>query len=167
MTIFNCPNILFSSGGWKCYKLRRLYFIWVCRDIESFRWFADLLCMLHDKVMGVAWKGYCQWMLSMSTPCNAIEKDIFAQNRQAPAVLLLGVPNSDSIFGPAHTNWVSDTRISLHSTAMYQWSGQLPVKFMRWKKKVQVGEFEWPLAFWLVDRLRREGDLQFKSTVAS
>jgi len=56
MAIFNYPDILFSSDGWKCYKLRRLYFIWVCRDIESFRWFADLLCMLHNKVMGVAWR---------------------------------------------------------------------------------------------------------------
>uniref|UniRef100_A0A8C5LBX3 NADPH oxidase 4 n=1 Tax=Jaculus jaculus TaxID=51337 RepID=A0A8C5LBX3_JACJA len=36
---------------WKPYKLRRLYFIWVCRDIQSFRWFADLLCMLHSKVI--------------------------------------------------------------------------------------------------------------------
>jgi len=56
MIIFNSPNISFSSDGWKCYKLRRLYFIWVCRDVESFRWFADLLCMLHNKVIGVAWK---------------------------------------------------------------------------------------------------------------
>lgn len=54
--IFNYPHILFSSDGWKCYKLRRLYFIWVCRDIESFRWFADLLCTLHNKVMGVVWR---------------------------------------------------------------------------------------------------------------
>ncbi|GCB76588.1 hypothetical protein scyTo_0018355, partial [Scyliorhinus torazame] len=35
---------------WKQYKLRRLYFIWVCREIQSFLWFADLLCILHDKV---------------------------------------------------------------------------------------------------------------------
>ncbi|ELK00436.1 NADPH oxidase 4 [Pteropus alecto] len=34
---------------WKPYKLRRLYFIWVCRNIQSFRWFADLLCVLHNK----------------------------------------------------------------------------------------------------------------------
>nr|XP_021521314.1 NADPH oxidase 4 isoform X2 [Aotus nancymaae] len=34
---------------WKPYKLRRLYFIWVCRDIQSFCWFADLLCVLHNK----------------------------------------------------------------------------------------------------------------------
>ncbi|XP_042316885.1 NADPH oxidase 4 [Sceloporus undulatus] len=35
---------------WKCYKIRRLYFIWVCRDIQSFHWFADLLCKLHQKL---------------------------------------------------------------------------------------------------------------------
>ncbi|XP_015670197.1 NADPH oxidase 4 [Protobothrops mucrosquamatus] len=35
---------------WKPYKLRRLYFIWVCRDILSFHWFADLLCKLHNKL---------------------------------------------------------------------------------------------------------------------
>uniref|UniRef100_A0A8C9F578 NADPH oxidase 4 n=1 Tax=Pavo cristatus TaxID=9049 RepID=A0A8C9F578_PAVCR len=40
----------YPNDGWKCYKLRRLYFIWVCRDVESFRWFADLLCMLHNKL---------------------------------------------------------------------------------------------------------------------
>ncbi|XP_054999242.1 NADPH oxidase 4 isoform X1 [Sorex araneus] len=34
---------------WKLYKLRRLYFIWVCRDIHSFHWFADLICVLHNK----------------------------------------------------------------------------------------------------------------------
>ncbi|XP_053165386.1 NADPH oxidase 4 isoform X3 [Hemicordylus capensis] len=36
--------------GWECYKLRRLYFIWVCRDIRSFCWFADLLCKVHNKL---------------------------------------------------------------------------------------------------------------------
>ncbi|KAJ7320057.1 hypothetical protein JRQ81_019568 [Phrynocephalus forsythii] len=36
--------------GWEGYKLRRLYFIWVCRDVQAFCWFADLLCRLHDKL---------------------------------------------------------------------------------------------------------------------
>ncbi|XP_026562558.1 NADPH oxidase 4 [Pseudonaja textilis] len=35
---------------WNHYKLRRLYFIWVCRDILSFHWFADLLCKVHSKL---------------------------------------------------------------------------------------------------------------------
>ncbi|XP_003129793.2 NADPH oxidase 4 isoform X2 [Sus scrofa] len=39
----------YPKDDWKPYKLRRLYFIWVCRDIQSFRWFADLLCVLHNK----------------------------------------------------------------------------------------------------------------------
>ncbi|XP_067141853.1 NADPH oxidase 4-like [Centruroides vittatus] len=28
-------------------KMQRLHFIWVCREIETFLWFADLLCDLH------------------------------------------------------------------------------------------------------------------------
>uniref|UniRef100_A0ACB8FHD8 NADPH oxidase 4 n=1 Tax=Sphaerodactylus townsendi TaxID=933632 RepID=A0ACB8FHD8_9SAUR len=35
---------------WKCYKLQRLYFVWVCRDIRYFHCFADLLCSLHNKL---------------------------------------------------------------------------------------------------------------------
>ncbi|XP_038674554.1 NADPH oxidase 4 isoform X2 [Scyliorhinus canicula] len=40
----------YPKDDWKQYKLRRLYFIWVCREIQSFLWFADLLCILHDKL---------------------------------------------------------------------------------------------------------------------
>ncbi|CAI9580457.1 unnamed protein product, partial [Staurois parvus] len=32
------------------YKLQRLYFIWICRDVQAFLWFADLLCVLHKKL---------------------------------------------------------------------------------------------------------------------
>uniref|UniRef100_A0A8C4RR12 NADPH oxidase 4 n=1 Tax=Erpetoichthys calabaricus TaxID=27687 RepID=A0A8C4RR12_ERPCA len=35
---------------WRHYKLRRLYFIWVCREIRSFYWFTDLLGALHHKL---------------------------------------------------------------------------------------------------------------------
>ncbi|XP_012861650.1 NADPH oxidase 4 [Echinops telfairi] len=38
----------YPKDNW-LYRLRRLYFIWVCREIQSFRWFADLLCVLHNK----------------------------------------------------------------------------------------------------------------------
>ncbi|KPP64420.1 NADPH oxidase 4-like, partial [Scleropages formosus] len=37
-------------GDWQHYKLRRLYFVWVCRELGSFYWFADLLCGLHQKL---------------------------------------------------------------------------------------------------------------------
>ncbi|XP_071800889.1 NADPH oxidase 4-like [Asterias amurensis] len=31
-------------------KLRRLYFIWVCRSVSSFDWFADCIAQLHKKL---------------------------------------------------------------------------------------------------------------------
>ncbi|XP_063049495.1 NADPH oxidase 4 [Engraulis encrasicolus] len=36
--------------GWRQYRLRRLYFVWVCRELPAFYWFADLLCSLHNKL---------------------------------------------------------------------------------------------------------------------
>ncbi|KAM4742536.1 NADPH oxidase 4 [Anableps anableps] len=36
--------------GWKGFRLQRLYFVWVCREIQSFYWFAELLCALHQKL---------------------------------------------------------------------------------------------------------------------
>ncbi|KAM4628165.1 NADPH oxidase 4 isoform 2-T2 [Polymixia lowei] len=36
--------------GWMGFRLRRLYFVWVCRELQSFYWFAELLCALHHKL---------------------------------------------------------------------------------------------------------------------
>ncbi|KAL7825475.1 hypothetical protein AOLI_G00326820 [Acnodon oligacanthus] len=36
--------------GCRQYKLQRLYFVWVCRDLQCFYWFAELLCGLHHKL---------------------------------------------------------------------------------------------------------------------
>ncbi|XP_010892023.2 NADPH oxidase 4 isoform X1 [Esox lucius] len=36
--------------GWRRFRLRRLYFVWVCRELQSFYWFAELLCALHRKL---------------------------------------------------------------------------------------------------------------------
>lgn len=36
--------------GWTGFKLQRLYFVWVCREVQSFCWVADLLCALHQKL---------------------------------------------------------------------------------------------------------------------
>ncbi|RVE64629.1 hypothetical protein OJAV_G00127860 [Oryzias javanicus] len=35
---------------WKSFRLQRLYFVWVCRELQSFYWFAELLCALHEKL---------------------------------------------------------------------------------------------------------------------
>lgn len=42
--------VVCCSDDWCQYKLKRLYFVWICRDIQSFYWFADLLCGLHERV---------------------------------------------------------------------------------------------------------------------
>ncbi|XP_058490256.1 NADPH oxidase 4 [Solea solea] len=36
--------------GWEGFRLQRLYFVWVCRELHSFYWFAELLCALHHKL---------------------------------------------------------------------------------------------------------------------
>ncbi|XP_014842911.1 PREDICTED: NADPH oxidase 4 [Poecilia mexicana] len=36
--------------GWRGFRLQRLYFVWVCRELQSFYWFAELLCALHQKL---------------------------------------------------------------------------------------------------------------------
>ncbi|XP_068601493.1 NADPH oxidase 4 [Brachionichthys hirsutus] len=36
--------------GWPGFRLQRLYFVWVCRELQSFYWFAELLCAVHHKL---------------------------------------------------------------------------------------------------------------------
>uniref|UniRef100_A0AAQ5ZN33 NADPH oxidase 4 n=1 Tax=Amphiprion ocellaris TaxID=80972 RepID=A0AAQ5ZN33_AMPOC len=38
------------GDGWTGFRLQRLYFVWVCRELQSFYWFAELLCALHHKL---------------------------------------------------------------------------------------------------------------------
>uniref|UniRef100_A0A673BVX8 FAD-binding FR-type domain-containing protein n=1 Tax=Sphaeramia orbicularis TaxID=375764 RepID=A0A673BVX8_9TELE len=40
----------YPNDGWTGFRLQRLYFVWVCRELQSFYWFAELLCALHHKV---------------------------------------------------------------------------------------------------------------------
>uniref|UniRef100_A0A8C2DZ69 NADPH oxidase 4 n=1 Tax=Cyprinus carpio TaxID=7962 RepID=A0A8C2DZ69_CYPCA len=61
--LLNCPSVSSFENhpftlttvspfvdDWRQYKLKRLYFVWVCRDLQSFYWFADLLCGLHERL---------------------------------------------------------------------------------------------------------------------
>uniref|UniRef100_A0A8C6TZR1 NADPH oxidase 4 n=1 Tax=Neogobius melanostomus TaxID=47308 RepID=A0A8C6TZR1_9GOBI len=52
--------------GWTGVKLRRLYFVWVCRELQSFYWFADLLCALHQKLWRENRPDYFNLMLYVS-----------------------------------------------------------------------------------------------------
>ncbi|XP_064361220.1 NADPH oxidase 4 isoform X4 [Dromaius novaehollandiae] len=83
--------------GWKCYKLRRLYFIWVCRDIESFRWFADLLCMLHNKLWQENRPDYINIQLYLSQT-DGIQKIIGKKYQALNSRLLIGRPRWKLLF---------------------------------------------------------------------
>ncbi|KAJ7423811.1 NADPH oxidase 4 [Pitangus sulphuratus] len=83
--------------GWKCYKLRRLYFIWVCRDIESFRWFADLLCMLHNKLWQENRPDYINIQLYLSQT-DGIQKIIGEKYQALNSRLLIGRPQWKLLF---------------------------------------------------------------------
>uniref|UniRef100_A0AAQ5WYC5 FAD-binding FR-type domain-containing protein n=1 Tax=Amphiprion ocellaris TaxID=80972 RepID=A0AAQ5WYC5_AMPOC len=41
---------IYPNDGWTGFRLQRLYFVWVCRELQSFYWFAELLCALHHKL---------------------------------------------------------------------------------------------------------------------
>uniref|UniRef100_A0A8B9D324 NADPH oxidase 4 n=1 Tax=Anser brachyrhynchus TaxID=132585 RepID=A0A8B9D324_9AVES len=83
--------------GWKRYKLRRLYFIWVCRDVESFRWFADLLCMLHDKLWQENRPDYINIQLYLSQT-DGIQKIIGEKYQALNSRLLIGRPRWKLLF---------------------------------------------------------------------
>lgn len=51
---------------WSGFRLRRLYFVWVCRELQAFSWFADLLCALHHKLWRENRPDYFNLMLFVS-----------------------------------------------------------------------------------------------------
>lgn len=50
LLVSSLPPCCARRDGWKGFRLQRLYFVWVCREFQSFYWFAELLCALHHKV---------------------------------------------------------------------------------------------------------------------
>lgn len=52
------------DGDWTRFRLQRLYFVWVCRELQSFYWFAELLCSVHHKVR--AWSTCCSSSMIIS-----------------------------------------------------------------------------------------------------
>ncbi|XP_021534770.1 NADPH oxidase 4 isoform X1 [Mirounga angustirostris] len=82
---------------WKPYKLRRLYFIWVCRDIQSFRWFADLLCVLHNKFWQENRPDYVNIQLYLSQT-DGIQKIIGEKYQALNSRLFIGRPRWKLLF---------------------------------------------------------------------
>ncbi|XP_072466703.1 NADPH oxidase 4 isoform X2 [Notamacropus eugenii] len=82
---------------WRPYKLRRLYFIWVCRDIKSFQWFADLLCVLHNKLWQENRPDYVNIQLYLSQT-DGIQKIIGERYQALNSRLFIGRPRWKLLF---------------------------------------------------------------------
>ncbi|XP_074160794.1 NADPH oxidase 4 isoform X3 [Sminthopsis crassicaudata] len=82
---------------WRPYKLRRLYFIWVCRDIQSFHWFADLLCVLHNKLWQENRPDYVNIQLYLSQT-DGIQKIIGEKYQALNSRLFIGRPRWKLLF---------------------------------------------------------------------
>ncbi|XP_003780882.1 NADPH oxidase 4 isoform X2 [Otolemur garnettii] len=87
----------YPKDDWKPYKLRRLYFIWVCRDIQSFCWFADLLCMLHNKFWHENRPDYVNIQLYLSQT-DGIQKIIGEKYHALNSRLHIGRPRWKLLF---------------------------------------------------------------------
>ncbi|XP_067842432.1 NADPH oxidase 4 isoform X3 [Heptranchias perlo] len=88
----------YPKDDWKQYKLRRLYFIWVCREIQSFLWFADLLCVLHEKLWQENRPDYLNIQLYLSRT-DGIQKLIGEKYQALNSRLIIGKPRLKLLFG--------------------------------------------------------------------
>ncbi|XP_075054800.1 NADPH oxidase 4 [Mixophyes fleayi] len=82
---------------WAEYKLRRLYFVWICRDIQSFLWFADLLCTLHKKLWQENRPDYLNIQLYLSQT-DGIQKIIGEKYQALNSRLIIGRPRWKLLF---------------------------------------------------------------------
>uniref|UniRef100_A0AC11BZA7 NADPH oxidase 4 n=1 Tax=Ovis aries TaxID=9940 RepID=A0AC11BZA7_SHEEP len=87
----------YPKDDWKPYKLRRLYFIWVCRDIQSFHWFADLLCVLYNKFWQENRPDYVNIQLYLSQT-DGIQKIIGEKYQALNSRLFIGRPRWKLLF---------------------------------------------------------------------
>ncbi|XP_075402548.1 NADPH oxidase 4 isoform X2 [Tenrec ecaudatus] len=83
--------------GWEAFKLRRLYFIWVCRDMQSFRWFADLLCVVHNKFWQENRPDFVNIQLYLSQT-DGIQKIIGEKYQALNSRLFIGRPRWKALF---------------------------------------------------------------------
>ncbi|KAM9320794.1 NADPH oxidase 4 [Gastrophryne carolinensis] len=83
--------------NWRAYKLQRLYFIWICRDIQAFLWFADLLCTLHRKLWQENRPDYLNIKLYLSLP-HGIQNIIGEKYQALNSRLTIGRPRWKLLF---------------------------------------------------------------------
>ncbi|KAG7470910.1 hypothetical protein MATL_G00118950 [Megalops atlanticus] len=82
---------------WQRYKLRRIYFIWVCRELQSFYWFADLLCALHQKLWQDNRPDYFNIQLYLSN-AEGLQNMSGERYRALSSRLLIGRPRWKLLF---------------------------------------------------------------------
>uniref|UniRef100_A0A4W3J1G4 NADPH oxidase 4 n=1 Tax=Callorhinchus milii TaxID=7868 RepID=A0A4W3J1G4_CALMI len=100
--VLHCPSVYFVAFfsfryDWKQYKLRRLYFIWVCREIQSFHWFADLLCTLHNKLWQENRPDYLNIQLYLSRT-DGIQNLLGEKYQALNSRLIIGKPRLKLLF---------------------------------------------------------------------
>uniref|UniRef100_A0A3Q3KKN3 FAD-binding FR-type domain-containing protein n=1 Tax=Monopterus albus TaxID=43700 RepID=A0A3Q3KKN3_MONAL len=85
----------YPNDGWTGFRLQRLYFIWVCRELQSFYWFAELLCALHHKLWQENRPDYFNLKLYVSQTDNL---QVGEKYRLLTSRLLVGRPRLKLLF---------------------------------------------------------------------
>ncbi|XP_060799316.1 NADPH oxidase 4 isoform X4 [Neoarius graeffei] len=83
---------------WRRYKLQRLYFVWVCRELQCFYWFAELLCSLYHKLWEANRPDYLNIRLYL-TSTHKLQQS-FTEEKYHPlsSRLLIGRPRWKLLF---------------------------------------------------------------------
>uniref|UniRef100_A0A4W6F941 NADPH oxidase 4 n=1 Tax=Lates calcarifer TaxID=8187 RepID=A0A4W6F941_LATCA len=87
----------YPNDGWTGFRLQRLYFVWVCRELQSFYWFAELLCALHHKLWQENRPDYFNLKLYLSRTDN-LQSMSEEKYRPLTSRLLVGRPRWKLLF---------------------------------------------------------------------
>uniref|UniRef100_A0A8C4F6E0 FAD-binding FR-type domain-containing protein n=1 Tax=Dicentrarchus labrax TaxID=13489 RepID=A0A8C4F6E0_DICLA len=87
----------YPNDGWTGFRLQRLYFVWVCRELQSFYWFAELLCAVHQKLWQENRPDYFNLKLFVSQTDN-LQSMSDEKYRPLTSRLLVGRPRWKLLF---------------------------------------------------------------------
>ncbi|XP_063348921.1 NADPH oxidase 4 isoform X2 [Pelmatolapia mariae] len=83
--------------GWMGFRLQRLYFVWVCKELQSFYWFAELLCALHHKLWNENRPDYFNLKLYISQP-DSLQRMSEEKYRPLTSRMQIGRPRWKLLF---------------------------------------------------------------------
>ncbi|XP_058270466.1 NADPH oxidase 4 isoform X3 [Hemibagrus wyckioides] len=87
----------YPNDDWRHYKLQRLYFVWVCRELQCFYWFAELLCSLYRKLWEENRPDFLNIRLYL-TSTHKLQNLREEKYRPLSSRLLIGRPNWKHLF---------------------------------------------------------------------